>query len=129
LQELLLNSTSFHQTGHKKAELFYSGFMLGFVNMLAPNYIISSEQESGDGRPYLIMIPKVGKNDKAMVIEYKIAKSSEDLADIAKAGLQQIIDKKYDSKIKEHSHVKQILKISLAFSGKNMELQYEVTKL
>ncbi|MCC8371863.1 MAG: ATP-binding protein [Rickettsia endosymbiont of Pseudomimeciton antennatum] len=129
LQELLLNSTSFHQTGHKKAELFYSGFMLGFVNMLAPNYIISSEQESGDGRPDLMMIPKVDKNDKAMVIEYKIAKSSEDLADIAKAGLQQIIDKKYDSKIKEHSHVKQILKISMAFSGKNMELQYEVTKL
>ncbi|WP_425360106.1 hypothetical protein [Candidatus Tisiphia endosymbiont of Ceraclea dissimilis] len=41
LQELLLNSTSFHQTGAKKAELFYSGFMLGFINMLAHNYIIS----------------------------------------------------------------------------------------
>ncbi|WP_341758832.1 AAA family ATPase [Candidatus Tisiphia endosymbiont of Ptychoptera albimana] len=61
LQELLLNSTSFHQTGAKKAELFYSGFMLGFVNMLATNYIISSEQESGDGRPDMVMIPKVGK--------------------------------------------------------------------
>ncbi|WP_425364540.1 AAA family ATPase [Candidatus Tisiphia endosymbiont of Mystacides longicornis] len=129
LQELLLNSTSFHQTGEKKAELFYSGFMLGFVNMLAPNYIISSEQESGDGRADVMMIPKIGKGDKAMIIEYKIAKSSEELADIAKSGLQQIINKKYDSKIKEHSHVKQILKISMAFCGKNMELQYEVTKL
>ncbi|WP_375359297.1 hypothetical protein [Candidatus Tisiphia endosymbiont of Neophilaenus lineatus] len=37
LQELLLNSTSFHQTGEKKAELFYSGFMLGLINMLAPS--------------------------------------------------------------------------------------------
>ncbi|WP_341749058.1 AAA family ATPase [Candidatus Tisiphia endosymbiont of Sialis lutaria] len=129
LQELLLNSTSFHQTGEKKAELFYSGFMLGFVNMLAPNYIISSEQESGDGRADVMMIPKVGKGDKAMIIEYKIAKSSEDLGSIAKSGLQQIINKKYDSKIKEHSHVKQILKISLAFCGKNMELEYEITKL
>ncbi|WP_425360556.1 MULTISPECIES: AAA family ATPase [unclassified Candidatus Tisiphia] len=129
LQELLVNSTSFHQTGEKKAELFYSGFMLGFVNMLAPNYIISSEQESGDGRADVMMIPKIGKGDKAMIIEYKIAKSSEELADIAKSGLQQIINKKYDSKIKEHSHVKQILKISMAFCGKNMELQYEVTKL
>ncbi|UCM86225.1 MAG: ATP-binding protein [Rickettsia endosymbiont of Culicoides impunctatus] len=129
LQELLLNSTSFYQTGEKKAELFYSGFMLGFINMLGSSYIISSEQESGDGRPDMMMIPKVGKGDKAMIIEYKIAKSSEDLADIAKSGLQQIINKKYDSKIKEHSHVKQILKISLAFSGKNMELQYEVTNL
>ncbi|WP_375334152.1 AAA family ATPase [Candidatus Tisiphia endosymbiont of Xenochironomus xenolabis] len=129
LQELLLNSTSFHQTGEKKAELFYSGFMLGFVNMLAPNYIISSEQESGDGRADVMMIPKIGKGDKAMIIEYKIAKSSEELADIAKAGLQQIINRKYDSKIKEYSHVKQILKISMAFCGKNMELEYEVTKL
>ncbi|WP_425361637.1 AAA family ATPase [Candidatus Tisiphia endosymbiont of Ceraclea dissimilis] len=129
MRELLLNSTSFHQTGTKKAELFYNGFMLGFVNMLAPNYIISSEQESGDGRPDMMMIPKVGKSDKAMVIEYKIAKSSEDLGSIAKSGLQQIIDRRYDSKIKEYSHVKQILKISMAFCGKNMELQYEVTKL
>ncbi|WP_341748723.1 AAA family ATPase [Candidatus Tisiphia endosymbiont of Sialis lutaria] len=127
LQELLLNSTSFHQTGAKKAELFYSGFMLGFVNMLAPNYIISSEQESGDGRADVVMIPKIGKGDKAMIIEYKIAKSSEDLADIAKSGLQQIIDKKYDTRIKEYQHVKQILKISMAFCGKNMELQYEVS--
>ncbi|MCC8371386.1 MAG: ATP-binding protein, partial [Rickettsia endosymbiont of Pseudomimeciton antennatum] len=129
MQELLLNSTSFHQTGEKKAELFYSGFMLGLMNTLSSRYIIESERESGDGRPDLLMIPKMGKSDKAMIIEYKIAKSSEDLADIAKSGLQQIMDKKYDSKIKEYSHVKQILKISLAFSGKNMELQYEVTKL
>ncbi|HJD63812.1 MAG TPA: ATP-binding protein [Rickettsia endosymbiont of Sericostoma sp.] len=129
LQELLLNSTSFHQTGEKKAELFYSGFMLGFINMLGSSYIISSEQESGDGRADVVMIPKIGKGDKAMIIEYKIAKSLEDLADIAKAGLQQIIDKKYDTRIKEYQHVKQILKISLAFCGKNMELQYEVTKL
>ncbi|WP_375334100.1 AAA family ATPase [Candidatus Tisiphia endosymbiont of Xenochironomus xenolabis] len=129
LQELLLNSTSFHQTGEKKAELFYSGFMLGFINMLGSSYIISSEQESGDGRADVVMIPKIGKGDKAMIIEYKIAKSSEELADIAKSGLQQIINKKYDSKIKEHSHVKQILKISMAFCGENMELQYEVTKL
>ncbi|WP_425360140.1 MULTISPECIES: AAA family ATPase [unclassified Candidatus Tisiphia] len=129
LQELLLNSTSFHQTGEKKAELFYSGFMLGFINMLAPNYIISSEQESGDGRADVVMIPKIGKGDKAMIIEYKIAKSSEDLGSIAKSGLQQIINRKYDSKIKEHSHVKQILKISMAFCGKNMELEYEITKL
>ncbi|MCC8399732.1 MAG: ATP-binding protein [Rickettsia endosymbiont of Platyusa sonomae] len=129
MQELLLNSTSFHQVGEKKAELFYSGFMIGFINMLAPNYIISSEQESGDGRADVVMIPKPGKGDKAMIIEYKIAKSSEDLPQIAKSGLQQIIDRRYASKIKEYSHVKQILKISMAFSGKNMELQYEVTKL
>ncbi|WP_341755619.1 AAA family ATPase [Candidatus Tisiphia endosymbiont of Ptychoptera albimana] len=129
LQELLQNSTSFHQVGEKKAELFYSGFMLGIVNMLAPSYIISSEQESGDGRPDVIMIPKVGKGDKAIIIEYKITKNAEDLASVAKIGLNQIIDKQYDSKIKEHSHVKKIIKLSMAFCGKNMDLQYQVTEL
>ncbi|MCC8483534.1 MAG: PD-(D/E)XK nuclease domain-containing protein [Rickettsia endosymbiont of Labidopullus appendiculatus] len=99
------------------------------VNTLTTDYVIDSERESGDGRPDIVMIPKVGKGDKAMIIEYKIAKSSEDLGSIAKSGLQQIINRKYDSKIKEYQHVKQILKISMAFCEKNMELQYDVTKL
>ncbi|MCC8484008.1 MAG: PD-(D/E)XK nuclease domain-containing protein, partial [Rickettsia endosymbiont of Labidopullus appendiculatus] len=129
LQELLQNATSFHQVGEKKAELFYSGFMLGLINTLTTDYVIDSERESGDGRSDIVMIPKLGKGDKAMVIEYKIAKSSEDLVNIAKTGLQQILDKKYDTKIKEHQHVKNIIKISMAFCGKNMELEYEVTKL
>ncbi|BFD45930.1 MAG: AAA family ATPase [Rickettsia endosymbiont of Sergentomyia squamirostris] len=129
MQELLHSSTSFHQVGEKKAELFYSGFMLGIVNMLAPSYIISSEQESGDGRPDVIMIPKVGKEDKAIIIEYKIAKNTEDLALVAQMGLKQIIDKQYDTKIKEYSHVKKIIKLSMTFCGKNMDLQYQVTEL
>ncbi|WP_341755682.1 AAA family ATPase [Candidatus Tisiphia endosymbiont of Ptychoptera albimana] len=129
LQELLLNSTSFHQTGEKKAELFYSGFMLGLINMLAPSYIIASEQESGSGRADVIMIPKAGKGDKAIIIEYKIAKTTEDLVSVAKIGLNQIIDKQYDVKIRQYQYVKQILKISIAFCGKNVELQYQVTEL
>ncbi|WP_367363751.1 AAA family ATPase [Candidatus Tisiphia endosymbiont of Nedyus quadrimaculatus] len=129
LQELLLNSTSFHQTGEKKAELFYSGFMLGLINMLSPSYIIASEQESGNGRADIIMIPKASKGDKAIIIEYKIAKNKKDLALVAKIGLNQIIDKQYDTKIKEHSHVKKIIKLSMAFCGKNMDLQYQVTEL
>jgi hypothetical protein len=106
MQELLLNATSFYQTGEKKAELFYSGFMLGLVNMLSPSYIITNEQESGSGRADIIMIPKAAKGDKAIIIEYKIAKNTEDLALVAQMGLKQIIDKQYDTKIKEHYHVK-----------------------
>ncbi|MDR0330034.1 MAG: ATP-binding protein [Rickettsia sp.] len=129
LQELLVNSTSFHQTGEKKAELFYSGFMLGLVNMLSPSYIIASEQESGSGRADIIMIPKASREDKAIIIEYKIAKNKKDLASVAKMGLKQIIDKQYDIKIRQYQYVKQILKISMAFCGKNMDLQYQVTEL
>jgi hypothetical protein len=126
LQELLLNSTSFYQTGEKKAELFYSGFMLGMINMLAPGFIITSEQESGHGRADIVMIPKEAKGDKAIIIEYKIARVTEDLSSIASAGLAQINNKQYDAKIKQYSHVKQIIKISMAFCGKNMDLQYQL---
>ncbi|WP_341755531.1 AAA family ATPase [Candidatus Tisiphia endosymbiont of Ptychoptera albimana] len=128
LQELLVNSTSFYQTGEKKAELFYSGFMLGLVNILSPSYIIASEQESGSGRADIIMIPKSSKGDKAIIIEYKIAKNAEDLALVAQMGLKQIIDKQYDVKIRQYQYVKQILKICMAFCGKNMDLQYQVTE-
>jgi len=129
LQELLQNSTSFYQTGEKRAELFYNGFMLGLISTLGPGYIIESEQESGDGRPDAIIIPKPGKGDKAIIIEYKIAKVREDLPTIAKLGLEQIINKHYDTKIKQshYQHVKQILKISMAFCGKDMDLEYKAT--
>ncbi|BFD46776.1 MAG: AAA family ATPase [Rickettsia endosymbiont of Sergentomyia squamirostris] len=126
LQELLVNSTSFYQTGEKKAELFYSGFMLGLINMLAPSYIIASEQESGSGRADVIMIPKAGKGDKAIIIEYKIAKNTEDLLSVAKMGLKQIIDKQYDTKIREYKHVKKIIKISMTFCGKKVVLEYQI---
>jgi len=126
LQELLHNSTSFFQTGEKSAELFYSGFMLGLVNTLAPSYIIESEREAGNGRPDIILIPKSGKNDQAIIIEYKIAKTPNDLASMARIGLNQIINKQYDTKIREHLHVKKIVKIAIAFCQKEVDLQYQI---
>ncbi len=126
LQELLLNATSFHQTGEKKAELFYSGFMLGLINMLSPDYIIESEKESGKGRSDVILIPKTGRVEPAIIIEYKIAKVTEELEAIAKAGLAQINEKQYDIKIKEYKHVQKTIKISMAFCGKEVALEYQV---
>lgn len=93
LQELLLNATSFHQTGEKKAELFYSGFMLGLINTLSPGYIIESERETGSGRADIILIPKAGKQNNAIIIEYKICKSPDILESVAKEGLDQIVRK------------------------------------
>jgi len=140
LQSWLLASTSFHQTGPQKAELFYSGFMLGLINMLSPSYLIASEQESGHGRPDLIMIPKAGKGDKAIIIEYKVvkdkkdrdpkvAKQAEDLASVAQLGLQQIIDKQYHVKVKPYTYVKKIISLSMAFCGKQVEIAYQVTAM
>ncbi|WP_250312119.1 AAA family ATPase [Rickettsia endosymbiont of Oedothorax gibbosus] len=122
LQELLLNATSFYQTGEKKAELFYSGFMLGLINTLASDYIIDSERETGSGRADIMLIPRAGKQDNAIIIEYKICKSADILESVAKEKLDQIAKKQYEAKIKEYSHVQKIIKISMAFCGKEVAL-------
>ncbi|MCC8371151.1 MAG: PD-(D/E)XK nuclease domain-containing protein, partial [Rickettsia endosymbiont of Pseudomimeciton antennatum] len=120
------NATSFHQTGEKKAETFYSGFMLGLINMLASDYIIESERESGSGRADIVLLPKIGKSDNAIIVEYKISKTLEELEPMAKLGLEQINNKCYDAKVKEYSHVKKISKISMAFCGKEVALEYKI---
>ena len=44
---------------------------------------------------------------------------------MTRIGLNQIVNKRYDLKIKQHLHIKKILKISMAFCGKDMDLQYQ----
>ncbi|MCC8398938.1 MAG: ATP-binding protein [Rickettsia endosymbiont of Labidopullus appendiculatus] len=121
LQSYLLRSTSYHDLTEEKD---YHNLVGGLLAPLTTRYNIES-----NSRCDRILTSIVGRGNQAIVVEYKIAKSSEELDKIAKFGLQQIIDKKYDTKIKEYQHVKNIIKISMAFSGKNMELQYDVTKL
>ena len=124
LQALLQGATSFYQTGPKKAELFYSGFMLGLLSTLSSTYVLESERESGLGRPDAVLIPKQGKGDQALIIEYKVSQEVEGLAAVAQAGLAQIEAQGYAAKLKEHAHVKTILEVCMAFCGKEVALAY-----
>lgn len=125
LQELLHSSTSFHQTGKKQAELFYSGFMLGILSTLSSSYTIESERESGMGRPDAVLIPKPGKGEQALIIEYKVSQDLAGLANIAREGLDQIEQKGYMTKVKDHARVKAILKVCMAFCGKEVMVAHE----
>jgi len=129
LQSLLLTATSFYQTGEKSAELFYNGFMLGLVMNLSTNYIITSEHESGKGRADLTLIAKAGKQTSAIILEYKIAKNIDELDNIAKIGLKQINQKQYDIKLKEYSHIKKIIKISIGFFQKQASMEYQIDRI
>ena len=129
LQELLHRSTSFHQTGDKLAELFYSGLMLGLLLSLSDYYLIESERESGRGRPDVMLIPKATHGDQAMVIEYKVGQDVAGLPGLAEEGLSQIRAKGYGTQAKSQAHVKKLLQVCLAFSGKEMALQYEEVTL
>ena len=129
LEELLARSTSFHQTGDKMAEVFYNGFMLCLLSCLSDYYLIESEQESGMGRPDVVLIPQVAHSDQAMVIEYKVSQDASDLSSQAESGLLQIESKGYGTRAKAHPHVKTLLQICLAFAGKQVAMQYKEVRL
>ena len=126
LKDFLAQSASFHQTGDKRGEIFYNGVMFCLLNCLSSYYQIESEQESGMGRADVVLIPKAAHNkDQAMVIEYKVSHDVSELASQAEAGLQQIETKGYSTRAKVHDHVKKVLQICLAFSGKDVVMKYQ----
>ena len=129
LEEFLTRSASFLQTGDQRGEVFYNGFMICLLCCLSCYYLIESEPESGLGRPDVVLIPKAAHNkDQAMVIEYKVSQDVSDLPSQAEAGLRQIETKGYATRAKAHDHVKKVLQICLAFSGKDVVMKHkEVT--
>lgn len=112
-QEILLTSASYHDT---KNEDFYHGLILGMSLYLENQYYISSNKESGLGRYDLVMEPK-NKNDKAYILEFKVAKSEESLNKESQEAVEQIISKKYDVNLKEKG-IKDIIFVGVAFYGK-----------
>ena len=115
-------------------EQFYHGFMLGLVIMLKNEYEISSNNFAGKGRYDLLLKPKNRK--EGIILELKIVNSSQKLSeneiqkelekecDIA---LKQIEEKKYSSVLK-NAGIDNILKIGLAFFGKEVEVKFEKEK-
>ncbi|MEL6412885.1 MAG: PD-(D/E)XK nuclease domain-containing protein, partial [Bacteroidota bacterium] len=122
LQTFLVQATSFHQTGSKRVEVFYSGFMLCLLSMLSAYYVIESEYESGEGKADVVLIPKAKGNQNALVLEYKVCEDPEQLPATAQAGLTQILSRDYAAKVRLHEHVQKIQAVSLAFCGKKVVL-------
>ena len=108
------------------SEVFYNGFMLCLMSLLAAYYRIESEYESGLGRADAVLIPKSSSNHQALILEYKVSKEAEQLPDTAQAGLKQIRSKDYAAKVRLQGHVQKILAVSLAFCGKQVAMEYEV---
>ena len=119
LQNILLKSTSFHDT---KSEIFYHGLILGMMFYLDRDYIVKSNEESGLGR-YDVSIEPRNKNNRAYILEFKVTKNEEDLEKESKEAIEQIISKKYDTSLKERG-VKGIVFLGIAFCGKLVKVNY-----
>lgn len=99
-------------------EGFYHGMMLGLCAVLSNRYRVRSNRESGLGRFDIMLIPQT-KNIPGFIYEFKHTKDErEDLNALAEAALKQIDEKKYETELLE-AGVHDIIKIGIAFRGKN----------
>ena len=57
-------------------------------------------------------------------MEFKISKTKKEMEDKAQKALKQIDEKKYDTKLKARG-IKNILKIGIAFHGKEVKIAYK----
>lgn len=118
LRTLLLQSASCFDT---VGENFYQGLLLGLCAAME-QYLVTSNRESGEGRYDICLHPKNNRLP-GVVIELKAGKgcSAAELQQLAKAALQQIEDRQYDTELRTLG-VQTILKYGVAFSGKCVEV-------
>ena len=122
LGEIMINMLS-HFDLDKEMEKIYQVFMIGLVGFLMGKYEIISNDESGYGRYDLAMIP-IKSNEKAYLMEFKISKTKKGMEESAEKALKQIDEKKYDTKLKARG-IKNILKIGVAFYGKEVKVVFK----
>ena len=121
LQNIILKSASYYDG---KNEDFYHGLILGMTLYLDRDYYVNSNRESGLGRYDVIIEPK-NKNNRGYILEFKVVKDEKDLEKSSKEAIEQIIDKKYDTSLKERE-VKDITLIGIAFFGKLVKISCKI---
>ena len=120
LRDILLKSTSYHDT---KNEDFYHSLVLGMMFYLDNQYYVKSNEESGLGRYDVIAEPK-NKNNRGFILEFKIIDNEKDLEKTSQKAIEQIIEKRYDTTLKNRG-IKDITLVGIAFFGKLVKISYK----
>jgi len=128
------NSDNFLDMSGTYKEQFYHGLMLGIILILRNEYEIMSNGFAGKGRYDLLLKPKnILDKKEGIIFELKILNNSENLShdkihekleNECKIALKQIEEKEYVSVLK-NAGVEKILKIGIAFFGKEFEIKFE----
>ena len=134
LKEILLENTGIFDVSGTYKEQFYHGLMLGLVLILKNEYEITSNNFAGKGRYDLLLKPKnILEGKEGIIIELKIINEVKNLNDNkiheklekeCEVALKQIDEKEYSSVLK-NAGVEKVLKIGIAFMGKEFEVKFE----
>ena len=134
LRKILLENVGILDVSGVYKEQFYHGLMLGIILTLKNEYEITANNFAGKGRYDLLLKPKnMEKRKEGIILELKVVNAMENLSedkifeklenecDIA---LQQIEKKEYASVLK-NSGVENVLKIGIAFFGKEVAVKFD----
>ena len=135
LNKILLENIGIFDVIGIYKEQFYHGLMLGLILMLKNEYEISSNNFSGKGRYDLLLKPKnIFERKEGIIIELKainidnLKLNSEEihekLLSECEVALHQIEEKEYTSVLK-NAGIDNILKIGIAFFGKEFEIKFK----
>ena len=135
LNKILLENIGIFDVIGIYKEQFYHGLMLGLILMLKNEYEISSNNFAGKGRYDLLLKPKnIFERKEGIIIELKainidnLKLNSEEihekLLSECEVALHQIEEKEYTSILK-NAGIDNILKIGIAFFGKEFEVKFE----
>ena len=138
LKEILLENTGIFDVSGTYKEQFYHGLMLGLILILKNEYEIISNNFAGKGRYDLLLKPKnILEGKEGIIIELKIINGTENLSNDkiyeklekeCEVVLKQIDEKGYSSVLKS-AGIEKVLKIGIAFLGKEFEVKFEKNKL
>ena len=141
LRKILLENTGIFDVSGNYKEQFYHGLLLGLILMLKNEYEITSNGFAGKGRYDLLLKPKNTLNKlterEGIIFELKIVNLVEKLEkNILKKklekeceiALKQIDEKEYVSVLR-NAGVERVLKVGVAFFGKEFETKFQKEKI
>ena len=141
LRKILLENAGIFDVSGNYKEQFYHGLLLGLILMLKNEYEITSNGFAGKGRYDLLLKPKNTLNKltgrEGIIFELKILniKSEfsfeaihEKLEKECEIALNQIDEKEYVSVLR-NAGVERVLKVGVAFFGKEFEVKFQKEKI
>lgn len=119
-QKLVLVALSLFDVGGDEPERFYHALVVGMLLSLQDRYEVRSNRESGYGRYDVMIIPR-DTTKLGIILEFKKAGADcpETIEEAAHNALKQINEKQYDVELQDRG-IKQVLKLGIAFQGKQV---------